>query len=129
MADQGNSKEVYYFSGGLRCMVLQECHILLTRKLENSRDNNKQSPESCDSLRFKLSLLRFQNRSGQSCYTLKVLGEKTSRESWRCHSRTATTLLLHSFICIIILEKRNDYNSEADSFPRIFWVSCHSKRQ
>ena len=43
MADQGNSKEVYYFSGGLRCMVLQECHILSTRKLENSRDNNKRN--------------------------------------------------------------------------------------
>ena len=39
-------------------------------------------------------------------------------------SRAVTT---HSFICTIILEKRNELqNMEADIFPRIFWVSGHT---
>ena len=37
--------------------------------------------------------------------------------------------LLHKFICITLPEKRNHYNMEGDNFPRILWVSGHSKRQ
>ena len=40
------------------------------------------SPEKCDSLRLKVWLRRLNNRNEQSCYTLKILGERTSRKSW-----------------------------------------------
>ena len=40
MTDQGNNKEVYYFSGEFRCTVLQEYHISSTRKDENYRETS-----------------------------------------------------------------------------------------
>ena len=74
---------------------------------------------------LKVWLRWFKNRNEQSCYTLKVLGGRTSRESWWCCSSTAAILLLNSTICIIILEKHNDYEMETI----IFWASGHTKRQ
>lgn len=55
-------------------------------------------------------------RSEQSCHTLKVLSEMTSRESWWYCSRTAAILLLQSNIYIIMLEKSSDCNMKADNF-------------
>ena len=40
MTDQGNNKEVYYFSGEFRCTVSQEYHISSTRKDENNRETS-----------------------------------------------------------------------------------------
>ena len=87
MADHGNCKEVYYFSGGFRCTVLQEYDISLTIKHTLQRTSPKrqqmQSLKRYDSLHLKECRGQFKNGSEQSCYTLKGFGQKsTSRDSW-----------------------------------------------
>jgi len=48
-ADQGHSKEVYYFAGGFYCTVWEEYHISTTRKHENYTETsptNAMDPKS-----------------------------------------------------------------------------------
>ena len=57
MADQRNTKEVYYISSEFRCIVLQEYHILSPRKYEyygetSPKKQSMQCPENCSSLRM-----------------------------------------------------------------------------
>ena len=131
MADQGNRKEVYYFACGFRYKVLQE-YISSTRKHEIFRETRPKNAMDIKSwevwLTASLNVASIvNNHSEQSCYTLKVLGKRTSRKSWWCCSRTASILLLYSIIHIIIPVKRNNYDMEADNFLRTVWVSAVSE--
>ena len=131
MADQGKSKEVYYFSGGFRCTVLQEYHISSTRKHENYRETKRNAYKVLKIVTH--CILKFDSTVWKSLWT-KLLHSKGFRENaikeelvkLFSHCRNAVTTQLH--LLFFLMEKRNDYNMEADNFPRIFCVSGHTKK-
>ena len=78
---------------------------------------------------LKMWLRRCKNRSEQSCYTQKVLSEKTSSSDvvlalppYRYYIASSVLLYLRKNATITT-------RTEANNFPRVFWVSGHTKRR
>ena len=132
MADEGKCKELYYFSREFRYTVLHKCHISSIRKHENYRETCHKKRTGHKILRIVIQFIsNFPAKSHwkwQSCYTLKVLGEMASRESWCCFLTLPQCCYYKASSASLYLHKRNDYNMEAVCFARILWVSGHTKR-